>query len=74
MPIRRFVDGEAFDAETIKSMNEAFAGACLSLGLADRDDLVTRVVAQKIIELAHGGEHDPKRLEARTLRALQQET
>ena len=71
MPIRQFVAGEAFDAETIQSMSDAFAGACRSLGLVDRDDPATRLVAKKIIELAYGGEQDAKRLEAGALAAFQ---
>ncbi len=74
MPIRKFLDGqadgEAFDPETIARMSEALTGACRSLGLAERDDPATRLVAQKILELARGGEHDAQRLEAAALAAL----
>jgi hypothetical protein len=38
VPIRNFLDGEAFEPETIHSMGEALTGACRALGLADRDD------------------------------------
>jgi hypothetical protein len=72
MPIRKFLDGEAFEPETIQSMGDALAGACRALGLADRDDPATRLVAAKIIELARAGERDPRRLEGGALRALGQ--
>lgn len=36
MPITAFLDGKAFDPETIKIMDTAFHGACAELGLADR--------------------------------------
>ena len=70
MPIRQFLDGDGFDPETIQNMSEALAGACRALGLVDRDDPATRLVARQIIELAQNGERDPKRLEAGTLEAL----
>jgi hypothetical protein len=72
MPIRKFLDGDAFDPEAIQSMAEALTGACRALGLADRDDPATRLVAIKIIELARQGERDPKLLEAGAVKALRQ--
>jgi hypothetical protein len=71
MPIQRFLDGHAFDPEAIQGMSEALTGACRTLGLVDRDDPATRLVAVKIIELARMGERDPQRLEAGAVRALQ---
>lgn len=71
MPIQKFLDGHAFDPEAIRSMSEALTGACRALGLVDRDDPATRLVAIKIIELARNGERDPARLQAAALRALQ---
>jgi hypothetical protein len=70
MPMQKFLDGEAFDPETIQSMGEALTGACSALGLVDRDDPATRLVATKIIALARAGERDAKRLEGGALRAL----
>jgi hypothetical protein len=72
MPIQEFLDGHAFDPEAIHSMGEALTGACRALGLVDRDDPATRLVAVKIVELARQGERDPKRLEAGVLSALRQ--
>jgi hypothetical protein len=72
MPIRKILDGQAFDPETIQGMSEALAGACRALGLVDRDDPATRLVAAKIIALARAGERDPKRLEGGALQALRQ--
>ena len=72
MPIRKFLDDDGFDPATIQSMSEALAGACRALGLVDRDDPATRLVARKVIELAQNGERDPARLEAGALDALRQ--
>jgi hypothetical protein len=70
MPIQKFLDGHAFDPETIQSMSEALTGARRALGLVDRDDPATRLVAIKIIELARNGERNAERLQAAALRAI----
>jgi hypothetical protein len=71
MPIRNFIDGEAFDPETIDVMSKALANACTSLGLVDRDDPVIRLVALKILDFARAGEHDAARLTAAVLKTFQ---
>lgn len=43
-------------------MSIAFDNACKSLKLVDKTDPLTKVVAEKIIDLAAAGEHDPVRL------------
>src|SRR6185312_2570356 len=42
-----------------------------SLGLTDRTDPVTKIVALKLIEFARQGERDPQRLSDLTLQAIQ---
>jgi hypothetical protein len=72
MPMRPFLDGHAFEPEAITSMGEALAGALAALGLKDKDDDLTIIVAKKIIELARNGEHDPQRLKSAVLKSLRQ--
>jgi hypothetical protein len=55
MPIRPFLSGQAFDPEMIEVMSAAFTTVCASLGLADRDDPATRLIAGRIIEHAQRG-------------------
>jgi hypothetical protein len=55
MPITPFLRGQAFDAETIAVMGAAFTEACQALGLKDRNDQVTELVAKHIIEHAQRG-------------------
>jgi hypothetical protein len=55
MPIRPFLAGQPFDPDTIEAMSAAFTDACATLGLADRDDPITRVVSEHIIQLAQRG-------------------
>jgi hypothetical protein len=40
------------------------------LGLANREDPVTMIVAQKIIQLAKDGERDPDRLRDEAIKSL----
>jgi hypothetical protein len=63
MPIRRFLDGQPFDLDTIRLMGLAFETALASLGpTPDYADPVREVIAGKIIELAKAGERDPERV------------
>ena len=70
MPMTSFLGGREFPAETLVSMGIAFDQACKALGLADRSDPLTAIVASKIIAVAQDGERDPDRLCAQALRAL----
>jgi hypothetical protein len=71
MPITPYLKGKVFPPEETRAMGIAFEQACKSLGLMDKSDPLTEIIAAKIIELAHRGEHDPERLCARALSAYQ---
>jgi hypothetical protein len=73
MPIRSFVNGHEFDPETINKVSAALESVCDRLGLKMVDDPATRLVAQKIIELAQRGVKDVPTLRAMTLEQLKQE-
>ncbi len=62
MPITPFVQDQAFDPEALRVMGIAFERACQSLGLADKCDAMTKLVACEIIDAANKGERDPDRL------------
>jgi hypothetical protein len=53
MLIRPFLSGQAFDPEIIDKMSEALKGVCETLSLTLADGPETRLVAQKIFELAY---------------------
>lgn len=55
MPITPFLRNQAFDPETIEAMSAAFTKACASLGLLERSDRMTELVAWQIIEAAQRG-------------------
>lgn len=49
MPIAHFLSNQAFDQKIIEAMSEALTDACHSLGLVDRTDQLTELVARYII-------------------------
>lgn len=57
MTITPFLRTQAFDPELIQTMSEALTAACVTLGLTERSDLFTELVARRIIELAQRGIH-----------------
>jgi hypothetical protein len=70
MPIRPFLAGQPFEPELIRQMSLALENVCGKFGMKLTDDPATRVVAQKIIELAQRGVHDVPTLSEMTLKEL----
>ena len=67
MPIRPYLlEGSAFAPESISTMSVVFESVCVELGLSDKDDPATRLVASKIIEFAQSGVLDVARLRSMT--------
>jgi hypothetical protein len=62
MPIRPFLQNGVFDEVLTHAMGVAFEHACAALGLADKSDPMTELVACKIIDAATAGERDPDKL------------
>jgi hypothetical protein len=63
-----YLAGRTFDPELTQSMSIAFQGVCDGLGLKPIDDAVTRLVAEKIINLAESGVHSSAALNLLTFR------
>jgi hypothetical protein len=53
---------QAFDPDEIAVMATAYEEALRELHLTDRQDLVTLIVAERIIDAVTQGERDPARL------------
>ena len=64
MPISPFLKGKVFDPEGLAALNSVFVDVCERLGLTDKADPATRLVAEKIIDLASSGEYDREGLRA----------
>jgi hypothetical protein len=71
MPIYRLLQGEAFQPEQVVVLGEVFEDVLRTLGLVNRTDPLTEMVAKKVIELAQTGEQDPIRLKRFTLEAFE---
>jgi hypothetical protein len=70
MAIYRLIASGIFEPEAIEIMTAAYEGALSDLGLVDRDDPITEIVAQSIVAITGLGERDPVRIKDRALRAL----
>jgi hypothetical protein len=73
VPIGAFLAGLSFDPEAINAMSLAFGDTRDALGLHPTvKDPATSLVAEKVIELAIGGVHDPDALRTMTLEEFSQ--
>ena len=70
MPIRGFLSGQAFEPEVVRQMSLALETVCGKFGMKLIVEPATRVVAQKIIELAQRGVRDAPTLSEMTLKEL----
>ena len=62
MPIREFLNGEKFDCETTRVLGVALELVFVALRIEDCADDVKQAIANKIIDLARGGERRPDAL------------
>jgi hypothetical protein len=51
-------------------MTAAYETALVEIGLVDRDDPLTELIANSILTVAATAERDPEKIKERTLRAL----
>jgi len=70
MAIYRLLQNHAFEPEAITVLAAAYEDTLRSLGLTERTDPLTQIVAEKIIQLAQHGECDPVRLRELALETL----
>jgi hypothetical protein len=71
MPIYRLLEREAFEPELVAMMGHVFEDVLHTLGLVDREDPLTKMIARTVIELAQTGVRSPARLKELTLEALE---
>jgi hypothetical protein len=71
MPIDRLLKGSYLPAAEIETLNRAFDLALKKLGLVDRNDPITEMVAAKIVEVAKRGLRDPTEISDTALKELQ---
>jgi len=67
MAIYRLLQNSAFGPDEINFMTTAYDDALRVLGLTDRSDPLTEILAKKIVEIAQTGERDPARIRAKAV-------
>jgi hypothetical protein len=70
MPICRLLQNASMGPEDIRHLMKAYEQTLRTIGLNDRDDPITEMVAKKIIEVAQTGLRDPAQISARAIKAL----
>jgi hypothetical protein len=69
--IYRFLRTEAYEPQDVERLAHAYELALLQLGLKDRNDPLTEVIAKLIIKIDGSGEHStPQELCAAALKQL----
>lgn len=58
MTIRPYLQGQSFDPDTVRVMGVAFESVCKQLGIVDKHDAVTKIVARTVIDMAQRGFRD----------------
>ncbi|HZS65245.1 MAG TPA: hypothetical protein VFA53_12225 [Xanthobacteraceae bacterium] len=67
--ISHYLAGEAFDAATIRILDEAYEKARRLLHDRGQPAVVQEIIAQRIAEIARTGERDPAEIAERALQA-----
>jgi hypothetical protein len=70
MAIYRLIASGSFGPDEIEAMTAAYEGALIDLGLNDRDDPLTQLVAKSIVDVTATGERNPVTIKERALTAL----
>ena len=70
MTIYRLLENTAFGPEDIERLVKAYGQTLRALGLKDRDDALTQLVAAKIIAVGRLGIEDPTQISKLALKEL----
>ena len=70
MPIHRFLQNMPIGPEEISRLTTAYEQALRGIGLVDRDDPLSEMVAKKVIQIAKSGVRDPTDIAAQAIMEL----
>ena len=70
MPIYRLLKHSSVQPKEITLLNEAYERTLRYLYLVDRNDPITQMVAEKVIEIGQTGVRDPAEISKLVLKAL----
>jgi len=74
MPIQRMLQNSPLHPEDIRVLVAAYEKTLTALGLKDRNDPITELVAKKIIEIGQTGVRDPQQISRRAIEELGPDT
>jgi hypothetical protein len=70
MAIYKLIANGSFGQMEIEVMSAAYEAALINLGITNRDDPITELIAKAIVNVVATGERDPKLVEQRAINAL----
>ena len=70
MAIYRLIANGSFGPEVIEAMIAAYESSLVDLGMIDRNDPLTELIAKSIVNVTATGERDPRKIKERALNAL----
>ncbi len=70
MAIYKLITNGSFGPDEINVMKAAYEAALIDVGVTDRDDPITELIAKSIVNVTATGERDPKAVMERALNAL----
>ena len=70
MAIYKLIANGSFGPDEIAVMKSAYEAALIDVGVTDRDDPITDLIARSIVTVTSTGERDPHRVMERALNAL----
>lgn len=70
MAIYRLIANGSFGQKEIELMSAAYESALIDLGITNRDDQITELIAKAIVNVVATGERDPRLIEERAINAL----
>jgi hypothetical protein len=70
MAIYKLIANGSFGPDEINVMKAAYEAALVDVGISDRDDPITELIAKSIVNVTATGERNPKVVMERALNAL----
>jgi hypothetical protein len=70
MAIYKLIANGSFGPQEIEVMSAAYESALIDLGITNRDDLVTHLIAKSIVNVISTGERNPELIKDRAINAL----
>jgi hypothetical protein len=68
--IYKLIANGSFGPDEIEVMKAAYEAALVDVGVTNRDDPITELIAKSIVNVTASGERDPKQVMERALNAL----